>query len=62
MLTTFPDITKNVERLNKIKQLLENEEGDSIALLEEQNELIERMLMNEAYQKYDLQKDILKYF
>jgi hypothetical protein len=62
MLTTFPEITKNVERLNKIKQLLENEEGDSIALLEEQNELIERMLMNEAYQKYDLQKDILKYF
>lgn len=62
MLTTFPEITKNVERLNEIKQLLENEEGDSITLLEEQNELIERMLMNEAYQKYDLQKDILKYF
>jgi len=33
-----------------------------VALLEEQWDLIEWMLMNEAYQKYDLQKEILKYF
>ena len=62
MLTTFPEITKTVERLNEIKELLEKGEWDGIALLEEQSELIERMLMNEAYQKYDLQKEILKYF
>jgi len=31
-------------------------------LIEEQSEHIERMLMHEAYQKYDLQKEILKYF
>ena len=62
MLTTFPKITKTVERLNEIKLLLNKEQWDSIALLEEQSELIEWMLMNEAYQKYDLQKEILKYF
>ena len=62
MLTTFPEVTKTVERLDEIKKLLDNEEEDSIALLEEQWELIEWMLMNEAYQKYDLQKEILKYF
>jgi ATPase subunit of ABC transporter with duplicated ATPase domains len=62
MLTTFPEVTKTVERLNEIKQLLDNEDTDSIALLEEQSELIEWMLMTESYQKYDLQKEILKYF
>ena len=62
MMTTFPEITRTVERLDEIKNMLENEEGDGVALLEEQTELIERMLMNEAYQKYDLQKEILKYF
>ena len=62
MLTTFPEVTKTVERLNEIKQLLDKGEWDSIALLDEQSELIEWMLMNEAYQKYDLQKEILKYF
>lgn len=62
MMTTFPEVTKRVERLEEIKKLLDAEEWDWIALLEEQWEMIERMLMNEAYQKYDLQKDILQYF
>ena len=62
MMRTFPEVTKTVERLDEIKQLLENEEWDWVALLEEQWDLIEWMLMNEAYQKYDLQKEILKYF
>ena len=62
MLTTFPEITRTVERLNEIKLLLDKGQWDGIALLEEQSELIEWMLMNEAYQKYDLQKEILKYF
>ena len=62
MMRTFPEVTKTVERLEEIKQLLENEEWDWVALLEEQWDLIEWMLMNEAYQKYDLQKEILKYF
>lgn len=62
MLTTFPEITEKVERLEVIKQLLDTENCDQLLLIEEQNSLIERMLMNEAYQKYDLQKEILKYF
>ena len=62
MLTTFPEITRRVERLEEIKQLLDWWNGDAISLIEEQSEHIERMLMYEAYQKYDLQKEILKYF
>ena len=62
MLTTFPEITRRVERLEEIKQLLDWWNGDAITLIDEQNEHIERMLMHEAYQKYDLQKEILKYF
>ncbi len=62
MMTTFPEITRRVERLEEIKQLLDSWKGDALALIDEQSEHIERMLMNEAYQKYDLQKEILKYF
>ena len=62
MKTTFPEVTKTVERLDKIKHLLETGEWDPIALIQEQAELIEWMIANEAYQKYDLQIEILKYF
>lgn len=62
MMTTFPEVTSTVHRLDAIKQELESWMWDPIALIEEQNEAIERMLMHEAYQKYDLQKEILRYF
>ena len=62
MKTTFPEVTKTVERLDEIKHLLETGEWDPIALIQEQGELIEWMITNEAYQKYDLQIEILKYF
>ena len=62
MLTTFPEITTKVQRLEEIKRLLDESAENSIELIEEQNEIIERMLLNEAYQKYDLQQEILKYF
>lgn len=62
MKTTFPEVTKTVERLDEIKHLLETGEWDPIALIQEQGELIEWMIANEAYQKYDLQIEILKYF
>lgn len=62
MLTTFPEITAKVQRLEEIKRLLDENTENSIELIEEQNEIIERMLLNEAYQKYDLQQEILKYF
>ena len=62
MLTTFPEITTKVQRLEEIKRLLDENTQNSIELIEEQNEIIERMLLNEAYQKYDLQQEILKFF
>jgi hypothetical protein len=62
MLTTFPEITTKVERLEEIKKLLDEKPENSIEFIEEQNEIIERMLLNEAYQKHDLQQEILKYF
>ena len=62
MKTTFPEVTKTVERLDEIKHLLETGEWDPIAWIQEQGELIEWMIANEAYQKYDLQIEILKYF
>ena len=62
MKTTFPKVTQTVERLDEIKHLLETGEWDPIALIQEQGELIEWMIANEAYQKYDLQIEILKYF
>ena len=62
MKTTFPEVTKTVERIDEIKHLLETGEWDPIALIQEQGELIEWMIANEAYQKYDLQIEILKYF
>lgn len=62
MKRTFPEVTKTVERLDEIKHLLETGEWDPIALIQEQGELIEWMITNEAYQKYDLQIEILKYF
>ena len=62
MKTTFPQVTQTVERLDEIKHLLEAWEGDAIALVQEQGELIEWMITNEAYQQYDLQIEILKYF
>ena len=57
-----PKVTQTVERLDEIKHLLETGEWDPIALIQEQGELIEWMITNEAYQKYDLQIEILKYF
>ena len=55
MLTTFPEVTKTVERLSEIKELLDKGEWDGIALLEEQSELIEWMLMNKdlAWRYYE---------
>lgn len=62
MLTTFPEVSTTVHRLDTIKKELESWFWDPIVLIEEQSELIERMLHHDAYQKYDLQKEILKYF
>lgn len=62
MMTSLPDVTRNYERLEQIKELLSSWSGDSIALIHEQTDLLDWMLLHDAYQKYDLQKNILQYF
>ena len=62
MLTTLPEVTKTMHRLQEIEKLLETGEDDAIALVEEQAELIERMIHHDGYQKYALQVEILSYF
>lgn len=62
MLTALPDITAKSKRLDEINELLKSDPANSIELVEEQNELIQRMINNDWYQKYWLQTEILKYF
>lgn len=62
MLTALPEITSKSKRLDEISELLESNPEDSIELVEEQNDLIQRMINNDWYQKYWLQTEILKYF
>ena len=62
MLTALPDITAKTNRLDEINELLKSDPTNSIELVEEQNELIQRMINNDWYQKYWLQTEILKYF
>lgn len=62
MMISLPEVTKNYERLDEIKNLLAVWQWDSIALIHEQEELLEWMLLHDAYQQYDLQKNILQYF
>lgn len=62
MLTALPQVTKNTQRLEQIKELLDQKDQDTIALIEEQAELIDRMINHDWYQSYALQIEILKYF
>lgn len=62
MMTSLPEVTNNYQRLEEIKKMLASWVWDSIALIHEQAELLEWMLLHDAYQKYDLQKTILHYF
>ena len=62
MITALPDITAKSKRLEEISELLKENPANSIELVEEQNELIQRMINNDWYQKYWLQTEILKYF
>jgi hypothetical protein len=47
MLTALPDITSKSNRLDEITKLLESNPDNSIELVEEQNELIQRMINND---------------
>lgn len=62
MLTVLPDITTKSKRLDEINELLKSDPANSIELVEDQNELIQRMINNDWYQRYWLQTEILKYF
>ena len=47
MLTALPDITTKSKRLDEINELLKSDPANSIELVEEQNELIQRMINND---------------
>ena len=47
MLTSLPDITAKSKRLDEINELLKSDPANSIELIEEQNELIQRMINND---------------
>gem|GEM_PF-476215 len=62
MLTTLPEITKTMHRLQAIEKLLDTAPDNAGELIEEQSDLIEWMIHNDGYQKYGLQVEILSYF
>jgi hypothetical protein len=47
MLTALPDTTAKSKRLDEINELLKSDPANSIELVEEQNELIQRMINND---------------
>ena len=47
MLTALPEITSKSKRLDEISKLLESNPENSIELVEEQNDLIQRMINND---------------
>jgi hypothetical protein len=47
MLKTLSDVTKNVDRLEEIEKLIKQENKNAIDLIEEQAELINRMINND---------------
>lgn len=62
MLTTFPEITKASQRLDEIEVLINQNSENSFSLLEEQEALMQFMVQNDGFQKYGMQREILKYF
>jgi hypothetical protein len=47
MLTALPEITSKSKRLDEISELLDSNPDNSIELVEEQNDLIQRMINND---------------
>ncbi len=62
MLGVFPSITADINRLEEIKLLLDKEHEDTVLLLEEKEEIIERQNLQNWFRKYESQLEILKYF
>lgn len=62
MKTCFPDIVNVMNRLDDIEELLNHDNLDHHALFEEQQKLQDWMKKENAYQKWWMQIEILKYF
>jgi hypothetical protein len=54
MLEVFPEINKQIYRLEEIKNIKEN--------WEEAEKINKYLIENDGYKKYNLQLEILKYF
>ncbi|MCX6824280.1 MAG: ABC-F family ATP-binding cassette domain-containing protein [candidate division SR1 bacterium] len=62
MESTFPEITKDIKRLDEIGDLMATAGDEIYDLIYEQSDVLERLSMNDGYKKYEMQCEILKYF
>ncbi len=62
MKTCFPDIKLAMERLEEIENLLKDWDVDHHSLIEEQTKIQDWLRKENAYQKWWMQIEILKYF
>lgn len=62
MYTTLPEVTARMHRLDEITQRIEQEDPESVMLVDEQSDIIERLVQHDGYVLYDLQKTILGAF
>ena len=62
MKTCFPDIKLAMERLKEIENLLKDWDVDHHSLIEEQTKIQDWLRKENAYQKWWMQIEILKYF
>lgn len=62
MLTTLPEITQAMQQLDTIELRIANNDPDSIHLLDQQMELTDRLVHQNGFVLYDLQKTILTAF
>jgi hypothetical protein len=62
MYTTLPEITARMHRLDEIEARIQAHDPESVDLLYEQSDIVERLVHHDGYVLYDLQKTILGAF
>lgn len=62
MESCFPEITKDIKRLDELGELMVTAWHDIYDLIYEQSDVLDRLSMNDGYKKYEMQCEILKYF
>jgi len=62
MYATLPDVTERMRRLDEIDARIYAQDPESAYLIDEQSEIIERLVQHDGYVLYDLQKTILGAF